>query len=60
MGHAGCSSCGTWAQPLHDIWDPPRPGVEPVSPPLQGRVLTTGPPGKRWEAPAIFAFKDFS
>ena len=24
----------------------PRPGIEPVSPVLQGRFLTTGPPGK--------------
>ena len=24
----------------------PRPGIEPVSPALQGRFLTTGPPGK--------------
>ena len=24
----------------------PRPGIEPMSPALQGRFLTTGPPGK--------------
>ena len=24
----------------------PRPGIEPVSPELQGRFLNTGPPGK--------------
>ena len=24
----------------------PRPGIEPVSPVLEGRFLTTGPPGK--------------
>ena len=24
----------------------PRPGIEPVTPALKGRVLTTGPPGK--------------
>ena len=28
------------------MWDLPRPGVEPVSLALQGRFLTTGPPGK--------------
>ena len=26
----------------------PCPGIEPVSPALQGRFLTTGPPGKSW------------
>ena len=28
------------------MWDHPRPGIEPVSPALAGRFLTTGPPGK--------------
>ena len=28
------------------MWDPPGPGIEPVSPALAGRLLTTGPPGK--------------
>ena len=28
------------------MWDLPRPGIKPVSPALQGRLLTTGPPGK--------------
>ena len=28
------------------MWDLPGPGVEPVAPALQGRFLTTGPPGK--------------
>ena len=27
-------------------WDLPGPGIEPVSPALTGRFLTTGPPGK--------------
>ena len=30
----------------HGMWDLPRLGIELVSPALQGRVLTTGPPGK--------------
>ena len=25
---------------------PPGPGIQPTSPALEGRVLTTGPPGK--------------
>ena len=29
----------------HDMWDFPRPGIEPVSP-LAGRFLTAGPRGK--------------
>ena len=28
------------------MWDPPRPGLEPVSPTLAGRFSTTAPPGK--------------
>ena len=40
------SSCGSWAQSLRGMWDPPRPGLEPVSPALAGRLSTTVPPGK--------------
>ena len=40
------SSCGSRAQPLRGTWDPPRPGLEPVSPALAGRLPTTAPPGK--------------
>ena len=44
------SNCGTRAQSLHDMWDPPRPGLEPVSPALAGRLSTTAPPGKPRQA----------
>ena len=40
------SSCGSRAQLLHGMWDPPRPGLEPVSPALAGRFSATAPPGK--------------
>ena len=40
------SSCGSWAQLLHGMWDLPRPGLEPVSPAFAGRFSTTVPPGK--------------
>ena len=40
------SSCGSRAQLLRGMWDPPRPGLEPVSPALAGRLSTTAPPGK--------------
>ena len=40
------SSCGSRAQLLRGTWDPPRPGLEPVSPTLAGRLSTTVPPGK--------------
>ena len=40
------SSCGSRTQPLRGMWDPPRPGPEPVSPALAGRFPTTAPPGK--------------
>ena len=39
-------NCGSRAQLLRGIWDPPRPGLEPVSPALAGRFSTTVPPGK--------------
>ena len=40
------SNCGSRAQLLRDMWDLPRPGLEPVSPALAGRLSTTVPPGK--------------
>ena len=40
------SSCGSRAQLLRGMWDSPRPGLEPVSPALAGRLSTTAPPGK--------------
>ena len=40
------SSCGSRAQLLRAMWDLPRPGLEPVSPALAGRLSTTVPPGK--------------
>ena len=43
---ARLSSCGSRAQLLRGMWDPPRPGLKPVSPALAGRFSTTAPPGK--------------
>ena len=40
------SDCGSRTQLLRGMWDPPRPGLEPVSPALAGRFSTTAPPGK--------------
>ena len=40
------SSCIAQAWLLHSLWDLPRPEIKPVSLALQGRFLTTGPPGK--------------
>ncbi|KAJ8777326.1 hypothetical protein J1605_014709 [Eschrichtius robustus] len=40
------SSCGSRAQLLRGMWDPPRPGLESVSPALAGGFSTTAPPGK--------------
>ena len=48
------SNCGSRAQLLRGMWDPPRPGLEPVSPALAGRFSTTAPPGK-----PILAFLTF-
>ena len=43
---AGFSSCGSWTSLPLSMWGLPGPGMEPVSPALAGRLLTTGPPGK--------------
>ena len=40
------SSCGSRAQLLRGMWDPPGPGLEPVSPALADGFSTTAPPGK--------------
>ena len=40
------SNCGSQAQLLRGMWDPPRPGLEPASPALAGRLSTTALPGK--------------
>ena len=40
------SNRGSRAQLLRGMWDPPRPGLEPVSPALAGGFSTTAPPGK--------------
>ena len=44
------SSCGSRAWLLRGMWDLPRLGLEPVSPALAGRFLTTAPPGKPHKA----------
>ena len=49
------STCGSRAQLLCGMWDPPRPGLEPVCPALAGRLSPTAPPGK----PHVFIFKTF-
>ena len=48
------SNCGSRAQSLRGMWNPPRPGPEPVSPALAGRLSTTAPPGK----PQLFYLED--
>ena len=40
------SNYGSRAQLLRGMWDPLRPGLEPVFPALAGRFSTTAPPGK--------------
>ena len=47
------SNCGSRSQLLRDMWDLPRPGLEPVSPALAGIFSTTAPPGK----PGSFVFE---
>ena len=50
------SSCGSRAQLLRGTWDPPRPGLEPLSPALAGRFSTTVPPGKP-NLPVFYKFE---
>ena len=42
----GLSNCSAWALLLYSMWVLPGPGIEPISPALTGRCLTSGPPGK--------------
>ena len=42
----GLSSCGTRGYLLLGMWNLLGPGIEPVSPVLTGRFLSTVPPGK--------------
>ena len=42
----GFSSCGVRAQLPHGMWHLPRPGIQPVSLALAGRLLTPGLLGK--------------
>ena len=53
------SSCGSWAQLLRGMWDPPRPGPEPVSPALAGRLSTTAPPEKPYNLFILFDYSPF-
>ena len=46
VGCKSFSSCDTWAWLLHNMWNLPRSGREPMLSALAGRFLTTGPPGK--------------
>ena len=41
----GFSSCGSWAEFFRGMWNLPGPGVESVSPALEGGFLSIGPPG---------------
>ena len=47
----GFSTCSTWAP--GGMWNPPRPGIEPMSPALAGRFLTTAPLEKSQEASVL-------
>ena len=53
------SCCGAWAQLLCSTWDLPGPGIEPVSPVLAGRFLTTVPPGKSLETFKMLILNSF-
>ena len=46
LERAGFSSCGAWPHVLRGMRDPSIPGTELVSPALEGRSLSTVPPGR--------------
>ena len=46
LGHVGFSSCCTWIQLPHGMWNLPGSGTKHQSPALAGGFLTTGLPGK--------------
>ena len=54
------SNRGSQAQSLRGMWDPPRPGLEPVFPALAGRLSTTVPPGKPQPCFKLTLSKTFS
>ena len=54
------SNYGSRAQLLRGMWDLPRPGLEPVSPALAGRLSTTEPPGKPSTFMGRFLIRYFS
>ena len=49
------SNCGPRAQLLRGMWDPPRRGLESLSPAPAGRLSTTAPPGKPYAASFVAA-----
>ena len=42
------SGSDMWASLPYDIWNLPKPGTEPMFPALTGRLLASGPSGKRY------------
>ena len=46
---SNCGAQGQWSQLPCSMRNDPRPGIEPTSPALAGRFLTTGPPGKSFK-----------
>ena len=42
----GFSSGSMWARLFQGMWNPPEPGLKPMSPILAGRFLPTAPPGR--------------
>ena len=54
----GLQHCGAWPHVLRGRWDPSIPGTELVSPALEGRSLSTVPPG-RSEIVHFFMLREF-
>ena len=56
LEHMGFRSCGPLAKMLFGMWDLPRLGLQPLSPALADRFLTTGPPR---EVPQCCSLRSF-
>ena len=46
LGHVGLSTHSIQTQLPRGVWNPPGPGIKPMTSAVAGELPTTGPPGK--------------
>ena len=59
LEHTGFRSCGPLAKMLFGMWDLPRLGLQPLSPALADRFLTTAPPREVPQCRSLRSFFSF-